>query len=82
MEEISKHLKPINYDRWAELYWKQQLENNLNLTPEEEEELKQLEEQNLKTIQKVYEAIKNDEEINKLIKKIKSHEWVKVIEER
>ena len=22
LEEVSKHLKPINYDRWAELYWK------------------------------------------------------------
>jgi len=78
LEAISKYLKPINCDRWVELYWKKQLENNL--TPEEEEKLKQLEEQNLKTIQKVYEAIKNDEEINKLIKKIKSHEWVKIIE--
>ena len=29
LEAVSKHLKPINYDRWAELYWKKQLENNL-----------------------------------------------------
>ena len=77
-KQSSKHLKPINYDRWAELYWKQQLEDNL--TPEEQNELRQLEEQNLKIIQEVYEAIKNDEEINKLIEKIKSHEWVKIIE--
>ena len=78
LEAVSKHLKPINYDRWAELYWKKQLEDNL--TEKEEEELKQLEEENLKIIKEVYESIKDDEEINNLIKKIKSHEWVKVIE--
>jgi hypothetical protein len=26
LEAVSKHLKPISYDRWAELYWKKQLE--------------------------------------------------------
>ena len=78
LEAVSKHLKPIDYDKYAELYWKQQLENNL--TPEEEQELKQLEEQNLKTIKEVYELIKNDNEANDLINKIKSHEWVKIIE--
>jgi len=31
----------ISYDRWAELYWKKQLEGNL--TPDEEEELEELE---------------------------------------
>jgi hypothetical protein len=78
LEAVSKHLKPIDYDKYAELYWKQQLENNL--TPEEEQELKQLEEQNLKTIKEVYESIKKDDEVNDLINKIKSHEWVKIIE--
>jgi hypothetical protein len=77
LEAVSKHLKPINYDRWAELYWKRQLDNNL--TPEEQNELKQLEEQNLKTIQEVYEKIKNDQKIKELIKKIKSHKWIKII---
>jgi len=78
LNAISKHLKPINYDRWAELYWKNQLEDNL--TEEEEGELKQLEEENLRIIEEVYEDIKDDKEINNLIKKIKSHEWVKIIE--
>ncbi|WP_423793456.1 Eco57I restriction-modification methylase domain-containing protein (plasmid) [Methanocaldococcus indicus] len=78
LEAVSKHLKPINYDRWAELYWKKQLENNL--TKEEEQELKQLEEENLKIIHEVYEKIKKDDIINKLIEKIKSHEWVRIIE--
>ncbi|ACX73084.1 conserved hypothetical protein [Methanocaldococcus vulcanius M7] len=78
LNAISKHLKSINYDRWAELYWKKQL--NDELTEKEEEELKQLEEENLRIIIDVYEAIKDDEEINKLIKKIKSHKWVRIIE--
>ena len=38
LEEVSKHLNPINYDRWAELYWKKQIEGNLT-----EEEFDRLE---------------------------------------
>jgi len=34
-------MKSINYDRWAKLYWKKQLERNL--TPERERELEKLE---------------------------------------
>ncbi|MBW9219884.1 N-6 DNA methylase, partial [Methanothermococcus sp. SCGC AD-155-N22] len=30
LETVSKLLKPINYDRWAELYWKKQLEENIS----------------------------------------------------
>ncbi|AEH07586.1 Eco57I restriction-modification methylase domain-containing protein [Methanothermococcus okinawensis] len=78
LEAVSKHLEPINYDKWAELYWKKQLENNL--TSEEEQELKQLEENNIKTVKEVYNSIKEDKEINELINKIKSHKWVKIIE--
>ena len=78
LEAVSKHLKPINYDRWAELYWKKQIEGNLK--PEEEKELEDLENENLKTIIEVAEAIKADREIVELIEKIKGHEWVRVIE--
>ena len=78
LEAVSKHLKPINYDRWAELYWKKQLKGEL--TNEEEEELYTLEKGNLETIQEVYKSIKQDIEIKELIEKIKSHEWVRVIE--
>ena len=77
LEEVSKHLKPINYDRRAELYWKKQIEGNLT---EEEEELEDLENENLKTIIEVVEAIKADREIMELIERIKGHEWVKVVE--
>lgn len=77
-ELISKYLKPISYDRWAELHWKKQLEEKL--TPEEEKELEELETGNTKTIESVHDAIAHDESIQKQIEKIKSHEWVKVIE--
>ena len=79
-EAVSKHLKAVNYDRWAELYWKGQLEGNLK--PEEEKELEDLENENLKTIIEVVEAIKADREIMELIERIKQHEWVRVVEGR
>jgi len=78
LETVSTYLKPINYDRWAKLYWKKQLEGYL--TPEEEKEFEELEKENMETISKVYEAIKIDFEIQKLVEKIKSHKWVKIIE--
>jgi hypothetical protein len=78
LELVSKHLKPINYDRWAELYWKKQLDGNL--TSQEEKELENLEKEILKTIEEVYNSLVYDKQIQKQIEKIKSHEWVKVIE--
>ena len=78
LEAVSKHLKPINYDRWAELYWKKQLEEDL--TPEGQEELEKLEKENLKTIEEVYKLLKEDKEVQNWIEKIKSHEWVRIIE--
>ena len=63
---ISKHLKPISYDRWAELHWKKQLEENL--ASEEGKELENLETENTKTIEGVYDVIANDVEIQKQIK--------------
>lgn len=78
LKEVSKHLNPINYDRWADLYWKKQLEGDL--TPEEEKEIEKLEKDNLKTIEIVYKSLKEDKDVRNWIEKIKSHEWVKVIE--
>ena len=78
LEAVSKHLKPINYDRWSELYWKKQIEGNL--TEREEKEFEKLEKENIKTVEGVYKALKEDVKIKELIEKIKSHEWVKVIE--
>jgi len=80
LEVVSKYIKPVNYDRWAELYWKRQLEGDL--TQKEEEEFQKLEKNNLKTIKRAYAALLNDQEVKKWIGKIKSHRWVKVIEEK
>ena len=68
-----------SYDRWAE-HWKKQLEGNLK--PEEEKELEDLENENLKTIIEVAESIKSDREIMELIERIKGHEWVRVVERK
>ena len=68
----------VKCDRWAELYWMKQIE--VDLTPDEERELEALEGENMKTIEKVYEAIKADRAIMSLIERIKSHGWVGVIE--
>ena len=78
LESVSRYLRPIKYDRWAELYWKKLLKGEL--TKKEEKELKELEENNLATIKEVIEAIKADQNITRLIEKIKQHEWVKTIE--
>jgi len=78
LEAVSKHLKPISYDRWAQAYWKKQLEDDL--TSDEEKELEKLEEKNMETIEKVYQDLAQDKDIKNWIEKIKSHKWVKVIE--
>ncbi|GIU72423.1 MAG: type II restriction endonuclease [Candidatus Nitrosocaldaceae archaeon] len=77
LELISKHLKPIDYDNWVKLYWKKQLEG---LSRDEEKELESLERENLSIINEVFEKIQNDREILKQIEKIRSHKWVKIIE--
>ncbi|MEM3567764.1 MAG: hypothetical protein QXS83_04280, partial [Thermoplasmata archaeon] len=66
------------YDRWARLYWKKVLENNL--TSEEEAELEKLDKENLMTIQEVYQKLSQDKEIQRMLEKINSHPWVKKIE--
>ncbi|MEM4068142.1 MAG: Eco57I restriction-modification methylase domain-containing protein [Candidatus Micrarchaeaceae archaeon] len=78
LQLVSKHLKPINYDRWAELYWKKQLEGKLK--PDEEKELEKLDKENLTIIQDVCQKLSEDKDIQKQIEKIKSHSWVKIIE--
>ena len=67
-----------NYNRWAELYWKKQLEENL--IDEEEKELERLEKENFETIEEVYKSLKEDKEMQYWIEKIKFYEWVKIVE--
>ena len=55
-EAVSKHIKPVDYDRWSKLYWKKQIEGNL--TEEEQKELEKPEKENMKTVVEVYKALK------------------------
>jgi len=58
-------------------FWKKLLED---ITPREEKELEKLERENTKTIEKVYRALGGDHELQAWIERIKSHEWVRVVE--
>jgi len=51
-----------------------------NLTEEEQKELEKLEKENMRTIEEVYKALKEDMKIKELIEKIKSHKRIKIIE--
>jgi len=73
--KIAPHLQPIEYDRWAELEFKDEL------TVAEKKEKQALEESNMAVIEKVYQRLKDDYEIQAQIKKIKEHPWVRLIEE-
>ena len=41
----------------------------------------EIKKENMKTVKEVYKALKEDVKIKELIEKIKSHKWIKVIEE-
>ena len=58
-------------------FWKKLLEG---ITPREERELEKLEKENTNTIEEVYRALVGDHELQAWIEKIKSHEWVRVVE--
>jgi len=73
-EKLAPHLEPINYDRWAELELREEL------TDEEMKEKQALEKKNLTAIEKVYQRLEDDKEIQAHIEKIKAHPWVRVVE--
>ena len=50
------------------------------ITEEEEKELEKVEKENSKIIEGVYSTLIKDKEVQKQIKRIKGHEWVKVVE--
>jgi len=51
-----------------------------NLTEEEQKELEKLEKEDMDVINKVYHSLTQDKEVQKWIERIKSHEWIKIIE--
>ena len=72
---VAKYLKPIDYDSYAKLTYSIE-----PLSEEEKQRMEEMKENYLKIIKEVVEAIEADEEIMGLIERIKSHEWVRVIE--
>ncbi|MCX9015112.1 MAG: hypothetical protein OIN89_10060 [Candidatus Methanoperedens sp.] len=74
LDIVSKHLKPISYDRRAELEYKDQL------TDDEKKDKDALEKKNMATIEKVYQRLRDDKEIQAHIHQIKAHPWVRVVE--
>jgi len=78
LDIVSKHLEPIEYDRWAELHWKAELEGDL--TAPEAQELAVLESANMQTIGDVYDALRSDADVGEWIERIRGHEWVRVVE--
>jgi len=73
-EKVVPHLEPIEYDRWAQLEFKDEL------TVAEKKEKQALEESNMAVIERVYQRLKDDEEIQGRIRQIKAHPWVRVVE--
>jgi len=75
IDMVAKYLKLIDYNSYAKLAYSIE-----PLSEEEMQKMEKMKEEYLKTIKEVVEAIKADKEIMGLIERIKSHEWVKVIE--
>jgi len=73
--KVAPHLEPIDYDCWAELEFKDEL------TVAEKKEKQALEERNMAVIEKVYQRLKDDKDIQQCIQQIKAHPWMRVVEE-
>ena len=72
--KLAPHLEPIDHDRWDEL------EFNDELTKKEMRGKQALEKRNMAIIEKVYQRLKDDKEIQGRIQQIKVHPWVRVVE--
>ncbi len=78
LEIIPKALKPIQYDQWIELHYEEHISKGLR--NQNKPTLKILEKENFKTIEEVYNSLKNNQRINEHINQVKSHSWVQKIE--
>jgi len=74
---VKKHLKPIRYDEWSILDWKEKIGE---ITKEERRRLDDLIEENARFVEELTKALNEDSEIKKWMDIIKSHKWVKKIE--
>ena len=75
---LKKYLKPIRYEEWSKLDWKQEIGE---ITEEERKRLDNLIEENNQIVEELIIALNTDSEIKKWMDIIKSHKWVKKIGE-
>jgi hypothetical protein len=73
-DKVAPRLEPINYDRCVQLEFKDEL------TRVEMKEKQALEKKNMAVIERVYQRLKDDKEIQTRIQQIKAHPWVRVVE--
>ncbi len=71
---IENKLKDVDYDNWIKLEFKD------DLTPAEKKKKEEIEKKNLEIINKMFNELKDLKEIKNETKKIKNHEWVRIIE--
>ncbi len=71
---VENKLKDVDYDNWIKLEFKE------DLSPAEKKKKEEIEKKNLEIIDKMFKELKNSKEIENEMKKIKNHEWVKIIE--
>ena len=72
--KLAPHLKPLDYDPWAQFEFKDEL------TGAEMKEKAALEKKNMAVIERVYQRLKDDKEIQGCIRQIQAHPWMRVVE--
>ncbi|KKN37082.1 hypothetical protein LCGC14_0767120 [marine sediment metagenome] len=76
---LEKYLKPIRYKEFSKLDWKQEIGK---ITDKEQEKLNNIIRENRYLVEELISAIDKDSEIKKWMDIIKTHRWVKKIEEK
>lgn len=74
---IPKFLSPIDFDSWMSLYSKGQFQN---LSKKENTQFDVLTKKIIDNISQTYSSLINDKKVLEVIEKIKSHDWIKLIE--
>ncbi|MHA2246543.1 MAG: Eco57I restriction-modification methylase domain-containing protein [Candidatus Hodarchaeales archaeon] len=79
LEHLSKKLKNIEYDQWAKLHYKEQLEKGLSDNEKFEKET--LENESMNIIEESYTSLKQSKQVWKLLTQIRANNFVKTIDE-
>ena len=76
---LEKHLKPLQYEEWSKLDWKQETGE---ITKKKRDRLGNLFVENSQIVEDLITILNKDPEIKKWMDIIKSHEWVIKIEDK